>query len=208
MPPVERTLATDVVVVGGGACGMAAAIAARQQGAEVLLLEKEPDLGGNAALSTGSVPAAYTRFQAAAGVEDSPEKMAEDIMRQTGHMTDKELVLHLCRESSGLIDWLVDSLRVELYLVTDYVHVGHSVHRLHAPASREGADLVRDLRGTMEEFEIPFKVGTPVTGVLTSDNGSAVGRRSRPEFACRGAEGDPGFQRVRRQPEDAPALLP
>lgn len=175
MSPVERTLATDVVVVGGGACGMAAAIAARQQGAEVLLLEKELDVGGNTALSTGSVPGSYTRFQAAADVEDSPELMAEDIMRQTGYQSDGELVLYLSRESSGLIDWLVDILGVELYLVTDYVHVGHSVHRLHAPASREGADLVRDLRRAMEEFEIPFRVGVPVTGLLTADDGSVAG---------------------------------
>ena len=175
MSPVERTLATDVVVVGGGACGMAAAIAARQRGAEVLLLEKEPDLGGNAALSTGSVPAAHTRFQAAAGVEDSPEKMADDVMRQTGYLSDKELVLHLCRESSGLIDWLVDSLGVELHLVTDYMHVGHSVHRLHAPASREGADLVKDLRRAMDDFEVAFRVGVPVTGLLAGDDGSVAG---------------------------------
>ena len=175
MSSVEHTLATDVIVVGGGACGMASAIAARQQGAEVLLLEKEPDLGGNAALSTGSVPGAFTRFQAAAGVEDSPEQMAEDIMRQTGYRSEKDLVLHLCRESSGLIDWLVDGLGVELYLVTDYMHVGHSVHRLHAPASREGADLVRDLRRAMEDFEVSLKVGVPVTGLLTAEDGSVAG---------------------------------
>ena len=80
MRPADRSTTTDVVVVGGGACGMAAAIAARQQDTEVVMLEKEPDVGGNTALSTGSVPAAGTRFQAAAGIEDSPELMAEDIL--------------------------------------------------------------------------------------------------------------------------------
>ncbi|MGH3145540.1 MAG: FAD-dependent oxidoreductase, partial [Rubrobacter sp.] len=127
----ERSLATDVVVVGGGACGMAAAVAARQQGAEVVLLEKGRDPGGNTALSTGSVPGAGTRFQEAAGIEDSPELMAEDIMRQANHQSDRDLVLRLCDESRRLVDWLVDDLGVELYLVTDYKHVGHSVHRLH-----------------------------------------------------------------------------
>jgi len=98
---------------------MAAAIAARQQDAEVVMLEKEPDVGGNTALSTGSVPAAGTRFQAAAGIEDSPELMAEDILQRSGYQSDRELVLHLCNESRGLVEWLVDELGVELDLVTD-----------------------------------------------------------------------------------------
>ena len=175
MSPAERSATTDVVVVGGGACGMAAAIAAKQQGAEVVVLEKAPEVGGNTALSTGSVPGASTRFQAAAGIEDSPELMAEDIMRQTGYKSDRELVLHLCNESRALIDWLVDDLGVELYLVTDYKHVGHSVHRLHAPASREGADLVRDLRRAMKDLEVPVRVGVPVVGLLTGSDGGVVG---------------------------------
>jgi fumarate reductase flavoprotein subunit len=171
----------DVVVVGGGGCGMAAAIAARQQGAEVIVLEKAPEVGGNTALSTGSVPGAGTRFQAAAGIEDSPELMAEDIMRQTGYQSDRELVLHLCNEARGLVDWLVDDLGVELYLVTDYKHIGHSVHRLHAPASREGADLVKDLRRAMKEFEVPVRVGVPVVGLLTGDDGGVVGVEAEEE---------------------------
>jgi fumarate reductase flavoprotein subunit len=175
MCPAEPSATTDVVVVGGGACGMAAATAARQQGAEVVVLEKESEVGGNTALSTGSVPGAGTRLQAAAGIEDSPELMAEDIMRQTGYQSDRELVAHLCNESSRLVDWLVDDLGVELYLVTDYKHVGHSVHRLHAPASREGADLVRDLRRVMKDFDVPVRVGVPVVGLLTGDDGGVVG---------------------------------
>ena len=181
MRPAERSTTTDVVVVGGGACGMAAAIAARQQDAEVVMLEKEPDVGGNTALSTGSVPAAGTRFQAAAGIEDSPELMAEDILQRTGYQSDRELVLHLCNESRGLVEWLVDELGVELDLVTDYKHVGHSVHRLHAPASREGADLVRDLRQAMKDFEVPVRVGVPVVGLLTGVDGGVVGVEAEKE---------------------------
>jgi fumarate reductase flavoprotein subunit len=80
-----------------------------------------------------------------------------------------------------LVDWLVDDLGVELYLVTDYKHVGHSVHRLHAPASREGADLVRDLRRAMKDFEVPVRVGVPVVGLLTGDDGGVVGVEAEEE---------------------------
>lgn len=181
MPVAQRSLTTDVVVVGSGACGMSSAIAARQQGAEVVVFEKELESGGNTALSTGSVPGASTRFQAAAGIEDSPELMAEDILRQTGHQSDKELVLYLCNESKRLVDWLVDELEVELHLITDYKHVGHSVHRLHAPASREGADLVRDLRRAMKVFEVPVHVGAPAVDLLTGDDGSVIGIEAEEE---------------------------
>ena len=65
----------QVVVVGAGACGLAAALAARDAGAEVLVLERDRAPSGSTSLSSGFVPAAGTRFQRSAGVADSPEKM-------------------------------------------------------------------------------------------------------------------------------------
>ncbi len=65
----------DVLVVGAGACGLSAAIAAHDAGATVAIVEKRERPGGNSSLSTGSVPAANSRFQREAGLVDSPEKM-------------------------------------------------------------------------------------------------------------------------------------
>jgi len=53
----------DVLVIGAGACGLAAAVAAHDAGVSVAIIEKMDRPGGNSALSTGSVPAAATRFQ-------------------------------------------------------------------------------------------------------------------------------------------------
>ncbi|QIN78512.1 FAD-binding protein [Rubrobacter marinus] len=174
MAPEERALVTDVVVVGSGACGMAAAIAARQQGRRSSCWRKSRTWG-----ERGPEHRLRTRLihtvSGGGRRRRLPEAMAEDIMRQTGYQSDGELVLHLARESSGLIDWLVDDLGVELYLVTDYMHVGHSVHRLHAPASREGADLVKDLRQAIKDFGVSLKTGMPVKRLLTADDGSVVG---------------------------------
>lgn len=75
-PPQERA---DVVVMGGGGSGMAAAIAAAEQGAKVILLEKNPHLGGTTRLSVGSITATGTRFQKAAGIDDSPDEHFEDM---------------------------------------------------------------------------------------------------------------------------------
>lgn len=64
----------DVLIVGAGACGLAAAIAAHDEGANVAILEKRDRPGGNSSLSTGSVPGAGSRFQREAGIDDNPEK--------------------------------------------------------------------------------------------------------------------------------------
>ena len=75
----DQIIETDVVVVGGGGSGMAAAIAAAEQGARVILLEKNPFLGGTTKLSVGSITATGTRFQKAKGIYDTPDEHFEDM---------------------------------------------------------------------------------------------------------------------------------
>ena len=90
---------TDVVIVGGGGCGLTAAMAAAQGGAEVFVLEKQPRPWSNTARSGGMIPAAGTRFQKTAGIEETPEDFAEDIFRKNNHTSDPEMTLHLTRIS-------------------------------------------------------------------------------------------------------------
>jgi len=73
-----------VVVIGAGACGLSAALAANDAGAEVLILERDDSAMGTTAMSTGLIPGAGTRFQRERGVEDSPELFAADIHAKTG----------------------------------------------------------------------------------------------------------------------------
>lgn len=160
----------DIVVVGAGGCGLTAAIAAAEAGASVALLEKEERAGGNTWLSTGSVPAAGSRFQREAGVEDAPEIMAEDLLRKSGPHDAEATVALLAKESASLVEWLVDAHGVDLRLITDYKHVGHSITRLHAPAQRKGEFLVKDLVAAAERLGVEVITGNPVAGLLVEDD--------------------------------------
>lgn len=165
----------DVLVIGAGACGLAAAIAAHGAGAGVAIVEKLGRPGGNSSLSTGSVPAAGTRFQREAGIVDSPEQFADDLMRTGGPTDCPDLVRRLVATSAQTVEWLADSVGARIALVTAYKHVGHSVPRLHAPVSRRGQDLVDDLLAAVESRGIPLAVGNAVRELVTDADGGVIG---------------------------------
>ena len=132
----------DVVVVGAGGCGLAAAIAAHDAGVSTAILEKLDRPGGNSSLSTGSVPAAGSRFQREAGIVDSAERMEADLLAISGGTDEPELVRRLSEVSAETVEWLIDTVGARMQLITAYKHIGHTVQRLHAPISRRGQDLV------------------------------------------------------------------
>lgn len=164
----------DVVVVGAGGGGLAAALVAADAGASVVVFEKSDAPGGNTALSTGSIPAAGSKLQKAAGVKDSPERMVADLLRQSGPHENEAVLRQLADSSAELIDWLTENHNVALSLVTDYKHVGHSVHRLHAPESRRGTDLTDDLVAACQAANIDLITNSPVSGLLV-ENGCVRG---------------------------------
>ena len=165
----------DVLVIGAGACGLAAAIAAHDAGAGVAVIEKLDRPGGNSSLSTGSVPAAGTRFQREAGIADSPERFVEDLMRTGGPTDCPHLVRRLVETSAATVEWLVDCVGARMTLVTAYKHVGHSLPRLHAPASRRGRDLVDDLLAAVEQRGIPLAVGNGARSLVADANRGVIG---------------------------------
>src|SRR5215211_5190948 len=72
----------DVVIVGSGVAGLAAALTARERGAErVLVAESEAEVGGSSRLSGGLIMGAGTRYQKALGIDDDAEAMFHDYMQ-------------------------------------------------------------------------------------------------------------------------------
>ncbi|MGG5807839.1 FAD-dependent oxidoreductase [Falsiroseomonas sp. CW058] len=192
----------DFLAIGAGACGLAGAIAAHDAGLSAAIVEKLARPGGNSSLSTGSVPAAGSRFQREAGIEDDPERMVRDLTRIAGETDDPALLRRLAEVSAATVEWLVDTVGARLALVTAYRHIGHSVPRLHAPVSRRGQDLVDDLLAAAARRDIPLALGNPVTRLIV-EGGAVRGavvdgaeiRARHTLLAVNGFAGDPALVR-------------
>jgi fumarate reductase flavoprotein subunit len=96
--------------------------------------------------------------------------MATDLIAQSGSHEAEDLTRRLAETSADLVDWLVDQHGVQLALITDYKHVGHTVNRLHAPVSRRGSDLVDDMVQACKNAGIDILTNNPVADLLIEDN--------------------------------------
>ena len=107
----------DVVVIGGGGSGLAAAIAARSAGARVALLEKNETLGGSTAWSIGSITTTGSPHQKRVGIKDSPNAHFADMplfAPDMAHRDNDALRRILCDEVPDAFGWLL-SLGVRFF---------------------------------------------------------------------------------------------
>ena len=102
-------LAADVVVVGSGAAGLPASISAAERGASVIVVEENYDIGGHAIESGGNIAlGGGTSLQKKYGIEDSPERMFEDLVNWHDYrFSDREIVRAFCNESVATFDFLL-----------------------------------------------------------------------------------------------------
>ncbi|WP_372993426.1 FAD-dependent oxidoreductase [Sulfitobacter sp.] len=160
-PDVTQTpdtfdLPVETLIIGAGACGMVAALAAHEAGQDVLLIEADPMPSGSTALSAGLVPAAGTRFQSAAGIDDSAARFAGDIQAKAHDENDLDLVMTMAETAGSVIEWLADSHGLPFSLVTDFDYPGHSRRRMHGLPTRSGQELIDTLRAQVEALDIPL----------------------------------------------------
>ena len=168
---------TDVVVVGGGGAGIAAALSAAEKGVHVILIEKMGALGGATQLSAGIIPAVGTKQQKDAGIEDNNDWFARDILRPSNYSVRRDLVYTVVENSKSLIEWL-ESKGCRFTLVTRSLYYGQSNYRMHI-SDRLGAGMTAALIDNLEHVEnITVMCGTTGIGLLTNDKGEVVGVRA------------------------------
>jgi fumarate reductase flavoprotein subunit len=158
--------ACDVLVAGGGAAGLIAALRARQAGAEVLVVERDAVPRGSTALSAGLIPAAETRFQRAAGIADSKGQFEDDIMAKAHGEPDPRAVATVVDAVGRAIEWLADVHELPFSVITNFGYPGHSAMRMHGLPSRSGAELIDRLRAAAERAGIDIVASAPVTALF------------------------------------------
>ena len=207
-----------VAVIGGGACGLIAALAAHDQGAEVVVFERDASPSGSTALSSGFIPAANTRYQRAKGIEDSPALLAADIQGKAHGLADPTVVDMVARGSGPTIEWLVDRHGLEFVLLEGFLYPGHSVLRMHAHPRKTGTALLAALLDAVARAGIDVVTNAHVVDLYADGDGRVRGFRvERPDgsgeriacdalvLACNGYGGNK--EMVRRYiPEMADAL--
>ncbi len=174
----------DVLVIGGGGAGLAAAIEAKQQGARTVLIEKNPELGGTTAWSIGSFTATQTPQQLAAGIEDGPDAHFEDMPKFSGKDADRDnpvLRRIFVDNANQTIRWLM-SMGVEFFgPMPEPPHTKPRMHnvlpssrayiaRLGSHARKVGVDVrcgVRALKFLVKDGAVTGIEGAGIHGPVT-----------------------------------------
>jgi aspartate oxidase len=164
---VASSLAFDVLVIGSGASGLAAALSAGRAGARVAVATKGSLQSCNSAKAQGGIQAAF-------GEDDSPARHAEDVWRSSHETADRRLVEVLTSEAPAAIAWL-EELGVEFTRENGGYRLakcgGASAKRLLQVGDRTGHAITTALRDAVAASGAPTFPKSPLLGLAPNDNG-------------------------------------
>lgn len=164
---MAETASFDVLVVGSGASGLAAAVSAERAGARVALVTKGALQSCNSAKAQGGIQAAF-------GEDDSPELHAEDVWRSSHETADMQLVHVLTAEAPATIHWLEEN-GVEFTRENGGYRIarcgGASRRRLLQVGDRTGQAITSALRTTLEASGARMFPKSPLTELERTENG-------------------------------------
>lgn len=160
----------DVVVIGGGGAGLAAAVSAHQNGASVIILEKMPRVGGNTMISGASYNAVDPKRQEAQGIEDSVDKHFQQTYEGGDKLGNPELIRILVDNAYPTIEWL-ESMGME-FKDTLHTVLGGLWPRAHAPVEPLGTGFINTYMNYIKEnnTEMEVLVNTEATELIMENN--------------------------------------
>lgn len=161
----------DVVVVGSGFAGLAAAIEARNAGASVTVIEKTHSLAGNSKMSDGGMAAVDSPKQRERGIEDSVDLFVDDLLSAGGRLNDPKLVRYLGENSWASVEWVQDYLDVPFKDRLSH-QGGHSVPRSYHPSGTVGGyTVIRSTLRVLDDLGVTIETNRKLTSLVTDDGG-------------------------------------
>lgn len=174
-PLPEFEYAIDVAVIGAGACGLTAALAARDAGADVLVFERDKRPWGSTSMSLGAVCGVGSKEQQRHGIEDTAAAFVADVMAKTAQRADRRLARLIGERSGGVLDWLNETHQVPLLLDAKWTGLGHSSRRLHIPPGRSGEELLALLLNACARAGAEVVTEATVTALYANEAHRVVG---------------------------------
>jgi flavocytochrome c len=165
---------TDVLVIGSGFAGLAAAIEAANAGASVVVLEKMKAAGGNSIISDGGIAAADTVMQKKRGISDTPGLMYDDMLKAGLGINYPDLVRKVTERSNEVLQWTIDYLGVE-YMDRLDIFGGHSVPRCLTPVGVSGKTIIRQQLNKLKELGIKVRTGVFFKAFIKDEKGEMTG---------------------------------
>src|SRR6476661_2997757 len=167
MRTVAERVSFDVLVVGSGASGLAAALSAERAGARVALASKGSLQSCNSAKAQGGIQAAF-------GEDDSPEQHAADVWKSSHETAERRLVEVLTSEGPSAIKWL-EELGVEFTRENGGYRLarcgGASRKRLLQVGDRTGHAITTALRDSVESSGVHTFPKSPLAELARTENG-------------------------------------
>lgn len=133
----------DVIVVGSGFAGLAAAVQAAEDGSKVIVIDKMPVFGGNSTINGGGMAIAGSASQKERGIEDSVELMVKDMLESGRGLNDVKMLNLICQDTANSAKWL-EGFGVKWKPFVQHFG-GHSVPRILQTVESSGAGIVRPL---------------------------------------------------------------
>ncbi|MBB3176696.1 FAD-dependent oxidoreductase [Variovorax sp. Sphag1AA] len=173
---IDADAQVPVAIVGGGACGLTAALMLADAGIECVVLERDAVPSGSTALSSGFIPAPGTRVQREHGVtDDSAERFAADIQSKAHGRASQVLVDAYSKAVGPALDALQERHGLDWILLDGFLYPGHSVHRMHALPQKTGAALMARLQSAGETAGIPVLTQAVVDTLVVNSDDRVIG---------------------------------
>ena len=173
---LPKTSNYDVVVIGAGGAGFSAAITAKNAGANVVLLEKMPAVGGNSLISGAEMNVAKNWVQPKLGInDDSPELHAQDTFKGGDGKGDMKVINVMTHEALDAAKWCRDYLGVRFEDDNLFFFGGHSRKRALIPVGHTGTEFIAKFQAKADELGIPVITNMKAEELIKDKDGRVVG---------------------------------